>query len=280
VDGSAPPAVVVKMPEGIGSWDVLPDGRVLLFNDGPKKQFAVLSPGDTGEPAWKPVKSDLDIVELNANESLPDNEGALLTLGYYKGSAWLISVAVFEIASGEIRVIEENAGSPQLFAGGQILMTRGTSLLAAPWNESKRQLGGRPVVVMQGLRTVMSWEHGRVAASRRGDAGFVLGGHDLDWFGDQYLGTSMPADDPRVSPARATDLSGLPPALVVTAGFDPLRDEGNAYAAALADAGVAVDLREMTAMTHGFINFDGLGGGSSTCIEELTSALRAHVRRG
>jgi len=112
------------------------------------------------------------------------------------------------------------------------------------------------------------------------DAGFVLGGHDLDWFGDQYLGTSMPADDPRVSPARATDLSGLPPALVVTAGFDPLRDEGNAYAAALADAGVAVDLREMTAMTHGFINFDGLGGGSSTCIEELTSALRAHVRRG
>jgi hypothetical protein len=176
VDGSAPPAVVVKMPEGIGSWDVLPDGRVLLFNDGPKKQFAVLSPGDTGEPAWKPVKSDVDIVELNANESLPDNEGALLTLGYYKGSAWLISVAVFEIASGEIRVIEENAGSPQLFAGGQILMTRGTSLLAAPWNESKRQLGGRPVVVMQGLRTVMSWEHGRVAASRRGDAGFVLGG--------------------------------------------------------------------------------------------------------
>ncbi len=112
------------------------------------------------------------------------------------------------------------------------------------------------------------------------DDGFVLGGHDLVWFGDQYLGAAMPADDPRVSPARAADLSGLPPALVVTAGFDPLRDEGNAYAAALADAGVAVDLREMTSMTHGFINFDGLGGGSSTCIDELTSALRAHLRRG
>ncbi|MBI5170356.1 MAG: serine/threonine-protein kinase [Candidatus Eisenbacteria bacterium] len=176
MDGSAPPAVVVSFPENSGAWDVLPDGRVLVFNDGPKKQFAVLSPGDTGAPAWKPVKSGVAIVELNANESLPDGTGALLTLGYYKGSAWLISVAVFEIATGEVRVIEENAGSPQLFTGGQILMTRGTSLLAAPWNASKRQLGGRPVVVMQGLRTTMSWEHARVAASRRGDAGFVLGG--------------------------------------------------------------------------------------------------------
>jgi len=111
-------------------------------------------------------------------------------------------------------------------------------------------------------------------------SGFVLSGHDITWFGDRYLeGSQLGADDPRVSPARAADLSGLPPALVVTAGFDPLRDEGNAYAAALADAGVSVDLREMTSMTHGFVNFDGLGGGSTACIDELTSALRAHLRR-
>lgn len=111
--------------------------------------------------------------------------------------------------------------------------------------------------------------------------GFLLTGRDLEWAGDRYLeGSSVPAADPRVSPARATDLSGLPPALVVTAGFDPLRDEGNVYAAALSAAGVAVDLREMGSMTHGFVNFDGLGGGVSTCITEVTSALRAHLRRG
>lgn len=110
--------------------------------------------------------------------------------------------------------------------------------------------------------------------------GFVLSGHDIEWFGDRYVGDAAAAEDPRVSPARAGDLSGLPPALVVTAGFDPLRDEGNAYATALADAGVPVDLREMAGMTHGFINFDGLGGGPSACIGQICSALRAHLRRG
>jgi acetyl esterase len=112
-------------------------------------------------------------------------------------------------------------------------------------------------------------------------SGLVLCDHDIAWCGDRYLdGSGVAADDPRVSPGRSDDLSGLPPALVVTAGFDPLRDEGNAYAAALAAAGVPVDLREMGSMTHGFMNFNGLGGGAAACIAEVTSALRAHLRRG
>jgi acetyl esterase len=83
--------------------------------------------------------------------------------------------------------------------------------------------------------------------------GFLLSKQDMDWFTKLYLeGAGIAADDPRVSPLKAADLSGLAPALVLTAGFDPLRDEGNAYAAALRSAGVSVDHRQFDALPHGF----------------------------
>lgn len=112
-------------------------------------------------------------------------------------------------------------------------------------------------------------------------SGLILTDADLTWFAERYLhGSALSADDPRVSPACAGDLAGLPPALVVTAGFDPLRDQGNEYAAALAGAGTVVDLREMGSMTHGFMNFNGLGGEVAADIATVISAVRAHLRRG
>jgi acetyl esterase len=68
--------------------------------------------------------------------------------------------------------------------------------------------------------------------------------------------------------------------VVITAGFDPLRDEGRDYAAALRAAGVAVDLREMGSLTHAFINFGGLRGAVGLAIEESIAALRAHLSPG
>jgi len=110
--------------------------------------------------------------------------------------------------------------------------------------------------------------------------GFVLTQRDLDWCGAAYLaGSGLAATDPRVSPARAAELSGLPPALVLTAGFDPLRDEGDRYAEALAAAGVPVDLRRMDSLLHGFVNFHELGGAVRHAITEMISALAAHLRR-
>jgi len=77
----------------------------------------------------------------------------------------------------------------------------------------------------------------------------------------------------------ADDLSRLPPALVLTAGFDPLRDEGRQYADAMRAAGVAVDHREFGSLIHGFANFFPAGGDSATATTEAISALRAHLAR-
>ncbi len=110
--------------------------------------------------------------------------------------------------------------------------------------------------------------------------GFLLTKRDIDWFHAQYLrGTGMDPADPRISPLLAESLSGLAPALIVVAGFDPLRDEGESYAAALRAAGTAVDLRSMGSLTHGFASLFQLGGGSATATSELISALRAHLSR-
>ncbi len=111
--------------------------------------------------------------------------------------------------------------------------------------------------------------------------GYFLTEHDIAWFHDHYLTDSgVEPTDVRVSPLLAGDLSGLPPALVVTAGFDPLRDQGDRYAAKLQAAGVAVDHRRLGSMAHLFINYAPLGGGPARAMAEVNSALRAHLAHG
>ncbi len=82
--------------------------------------------------------------------------------------------------------------------------------------------------------------------------GFVLTKESMDWYEEQFLGSEGNRRDPRVSPLYATDLPGVAPALVVTAGFDPLRDEGEAYARKLQEAGVRTILRRFPGYVHGF----------------------------
>ena len=110
--------------------------------------------------------------------------------------------------------------------------------------------------------------------------GFLLTKRDMDFFESQLLrGSGLDKADPRLSPALAESLAGLAPALIAVAGFDPMRDEGESYAAALRGAGTSVDLRAMGSLTHGFANLFPLGGASATATTELISALRAHLSR-
>ncbi len=111
--------------------------------------------------------------------------------------------------------------------------------------------------------------------------GYFLTKADIDWFNTHYIGgADLSPTDIRVAPLRATDLSGLSPAVGADRA-DSIRCAMRVrrYAKALADAGVPVDLREYGSLTHGFVNFFPLGGGSEVALTDLTSALRAHLSR-
>jgi acetyl esterase len=104
--------------------------------------------------------------------------------------------------------------------------------------------------------------------------GFLLAKADMDWFEHHYLPPGSDRADPRVSPLRAADLSGLPPAYVATAGFDPLRDEGEAYAARMREAGVRVALRRHPGLIHGFANMTAVSDTAHAAMLEFAGALR------
>ena len=137
---------------------------------------------------------------------------------------------------------------------------------------------GDPMPSLQWLIYPATDQRGQTRSRSLLGDGFLLTKHDMDWFTDCYLKDSgLERTDPVVSPLLADDLSGLPPALVITAGFDPLRDEGEQYAVKLREAGVTVDHRVMTSMIHAFLNLNVLGGGVARANAEMISALRAHL---
>lgn len=104
-------------------------------------------------------------------------------------------------------------------------------------------------------------------------AGYYLTADAMRWFYGHYLRTEADADDPRVSPIRG-DLAGLPPAFVVTAEYDPLRDQGVAYAAALRAAGTEVAGRTYEGMFHGFFGMQEMIDVSKVALDDAVAALR------
>lgn len=106
--------------------------------------------------------------------------------------------------------------------------------------------------------------------------GFLLTSAQMEWFESNYLGEGRSAvGDPLASPLLAEDLSGLAPALVVTASFDPLRDEGEDYARAMRAAGTPVLLRRYPGMTHAFVSFIGVSRRCRDALVEIAGATRA-----
>ena len=104
--------------------------------------------------------------------------------------------------------------------------------------------------------------------------GYLLTKASMVWFWDHYLNSEADGKNPLASPLRAEDLSGLPPAVVITAEFDPLRDEGEAYAKRLSDAGVSVEHRRYAGQIHGFFQMPLALPGCNDAIDQVVAGLR------
>jgi acetyl esterase len=105
--------------------------------------------------------------------------------------------------------------------------------------------------------------------------GFLLTQSDMAWFRMHYLNDAgAETEDPRASPLRAADLAGVAPALVYTAGFDPLRDEGHAYAVRLQSAGVKAIHREFETLIHGFVGMRGAIHAAARAMDDMVAGVR------
>jgi acetyl esterase len=104
--------------------------------------------------------------------------------------------------------------------------------------------------------------------------GFMLTADSMRWMWSTYLGDDARHDDPYAAPLAAASLAGLPPALIITAEFDPLRDEGEAYGRALAAAGVPVTVSRYAGQIHGFFSMYALAPRAHTATEQAARALR------
>jgi acetyl esterase len=123
-------------------------------------------------------------------------------------------------------------------------------------------------------------ENARFPSRTENAEGYFLSREVMEWFAGHYLEDAKHGADWRVSPLRAKNLAGLAPAVVCTAWFDPLRDEGKAYADALAAAGVATKYHDGAGLIHGYF---GLGEASQTAKAEAQRAradFKALLERG
>jgi acetyl esterase/lipase len=109
---------------------------------------------------------------------------------------------------------------------------------------------------------------------RENATGYILTREGMRWFWNHYLAREAQGREPYASPLRAPSLAGLPQALVITAEYDPLCDEGEAYAARLRDAGVPVTLTRYPGVFHGFVRLTNALDKARTALDEIASSVQ------
>lgn len=181
--------------------------------------------------------------------------------------------AAADDAYAAVKWVEQNAA--KLGIDPNLIAVAGDSAggnLAAVVALMAKQKGG-PRIVFQLLIYPVTQLRAQTESMKSFAEGYFLERRTMDWFCDQYAPGADPKDW-RCSPLAAEDLAGLPRAYIVTAGFDPLRDEGKAYADKLNHAGVAAVYVDYPSMVHGFFNMSAVLPTARQAIADAAKALR------
>jgi acetyl esterase len=149
--------------------------------------------------------------------------------------------------------------------------------LAAAITLLVRDRGG-PALAGQ-LLVYPNTRYGADTPSMQFDDPSLFNRRSVAWYWQHYLDSPAAGDDPLASPLLAADLSGLPPALVITAEYDPLRDEGEQYAGRLAEAGVPVEQRRYDGVMHGFFSMSGVLDDAEQAMRQAAEFLRKRFAR-
>jgi acetyl esterase len=238
----------------------------------------------------------------------PEGDGPLPALVYFHGGGWVIgniethdatcrsltNGAQCVVISVDYRLAPEHkfpAAADDAYAATKWVADNATSLgldpsriavggdsaggnLAAVVALMAKEQGG-PALVYQVLIYPVTDYNYETASYKENAEGYLLSKDSMVWFWDHYLSAPADGKNPHASPLQATDLSGLSPALVITAEYDPLRDEGAAYAERLKQAGVPVVYTLYPGMIHGFFGMSAVLDKAKQAVGEVCGALRS-----
>jgi acetyl esterase len=222
------------------------------------------------------VIGDLDTHDILCRQIADAIMGVVVSVGYRLAPEHPFPAAV-EDACSATRWVADNAEA--LGVDASRLAVAGDSAggnLAAVVALTSRKAG--PALTGQVLIYPAVDNEGDYPSYTSRGEGYYLSHAAMEWFRALYLPTPEARSDWRASPLRAEDLAGAPAAYVVTAGFDPLADEGDAYARALKVAGVPVTHRRFDGQMHGFVSTHGQIAAAATVVAEIGEALKSGWR--
>ena len=220
------------------------------------------------------VLCDLDSHDAICRALAVGSNCTFVSVGYRLAPEHKFPAAVEDAYAATSWVAEHPArlrceGQPLAVAGD----SAGGNLAAAVTLMAKAEQ--RPAIAFQMLVYPITNHGFETRSYRENGEGYYLTRAAMQWYWRHYLSGAGEGESPYASPLRAEDVTGLPPALVITAEFDPLRDEGEAYGRRLADAGVPVTIRRFDGMFHGFFGRASLLEPARRAQGLATGALRS-----